>query len=207
MKALISFIILVFISNIALALKTTDSCDVRVKKGYPTRVIRPFPTKRGPQIVTSTQLYRKGMQYYTGTRVTQNFTAATNYFKLSAEKGNPNAQYMLGLSYKTGKGIKKDKKSAKYWFEQSAEQNNPKGIFELANCYYTGTGTKRDYKKAAKYYIIAANYGLADAQYMAGMCYKKGKGVKKDCKEARKWFEKAIENGNDKAKKECKGLP
>ena len=110
------------------------------------------------------------MQYYNGTRADRNFTAAVNYFKLSAEKGNANAQYMLGLCFKTGKGIKKNKKAAKYWFEQSAKGDNTRGIFELANCYYNGTGTKRDYKKAAGYYIIAANAGLADAQYMAGLC-------------------------------------
>lgn len=206
MKKTISLIIVLAAINIAFAGQSTDSSDIGTKKGYPDRIMRPFPSKRGPQVVTSLQLYRTGMQYYNGTRVDQNFTAAVNYFKLSAEKGNTDGQYMLGLCYKNGRGIKKDKKAAKYWFEQSAKKDNTRGIFELANCYYNGTGTKRDYKKAARYYLVAANDGLADAQYMVGLCYKKGKGVKKDYAEARKWFVRAMENGNGKAKKECESL-
>lgn len=207
MKNIISIILVLTAINVAFAGQSTDSSGIITKNGYPDRVVRPFPTKRGPQIVTSLQLYRTGMQYYNGIRTDQNFTSAVNYFKLSAEKGNTDAQYMLGVCYKNGKGIKKNKKAAKHWFEESAKGDNTRGIFELANCYYNGTGTKRDYKKAAGYYLTAANAGLADAQYMAGLCYKKGKGVKKDYEEARKWFVKAMENGCDKAKKECESLP
>ena len=42
--------------------------------------------------------------------------------------------------------------------------------------------------------------GNAPAQYNLGRMYQWGKGVEKDLQQARFWFQKAIDNGHEKAK-------
>lgn len=46
----------------------------------------------------------------------------------------------------------------------------------------------------------AALQGNAPAQYNLGRMYQWGKGVEKDLQQARFWFQKAIDNGHEKAK-------
>ena len=49
MKNIISIIIVLTAFNVAFAGQSTDSSGIITKNGYPDRVVRPFPTKRGPQ--------------------------------------------------------------------------------------------------------------------------------------------------------------
>ena len=46
----------------------------------------------------------------------------------------------------------------------------------------------------------AALQGIAPSQYNLGRMYQWGKGVEKDLQQARFWFQKAIDNGHEKAK-------
>ena len=56
------------------------------------------------------------------------------------------------------------------------------------------------YKKAFELFSESAKKGFGKAMYNLGYCYLNGKGVDKDSNLAREWFEKAAENGIDKAK-------
>ena len=65
-------------------------------------------------------------------------------------------------------------------------------------CY--GEGTQKHFAKGAEWLTKAALQGNAPAQYNLGRMYQWGKGVEKDLQQARFWFQKAIDNGHEKAK-------
>ena len=70
---------------------------------------------------------------------------------ISADKGNPDAQYMLGdlfishrnLIYKTNAFI---------WLAKAANQGNGNAMEKLAFCYEKGYGTEKDISRAKKWY-------------------------------------------------------
>ena len=59
---------------------------------------------------------------------------------------------------------------------------------------------KKDFAKGVEWLTKAALQGNAPAQYNLGRMYQWGKGVEKDLQQARFWFQKAIDNGHEKAK-------
>lgn len=59
---------------------------------------------------------------------------------------------------------------------------------------------KRLFAKGVEWLTKAALQGNAPAQYNLGRMYQWGKGVEKDLQQARFWFQKAIDNGHEKAK-------
>ncbi|MCV2503377.1 MAG: hypothetical protein N4Q30_04745 [Neisseriaceae bacterium] len=46
-----------------------------------------------------------------------------------AQKGNPEAQYIMGLAYQNGWDVEKDYTKSKEWFEKSAAQNNNEAMY------------------------------------------------------------------------------
>ena len=122
-------------------------------------------------------------------------------FTSSAEKGDKEAECNLGKCYYLGQGITQNYYVALTWFRKSAEKNWPEAQYYIGRCYYYGQGfPKPDFQQAALWLEKAAKQGYADAQYQLGICYEKGQGVKQDPTIAREWYEKAAENGNNKAK-------
>ena len=59
---------------------------------------------------------------------------------------------------------------------------------------------EKDFAKGVEWLTKAALHGNAPAQYNLGRMYQWGKGVEKDLQQARFWFQKAIDNGHEKAK-------
>ena len=53
------------------------------------------------------------------------------WYKLSAEQGNPDAQYSLGYCYESGKGVKQNIKEAKKWYTKAAKQGDEQAIQDL----------------------------------------------------------------------------
>lgn len=66
------------------------------------------------------------------------YNKARNYFYLSAEAGNPQAQYELAICYEEeGKSnLQKNYKVAEYWLKQAATQGYTKAQNRLSD-YYT----------------------------------------------------------------------
>lgn len=65
------------------------------------------------------------------------------WLRLSAERGNPEAQYTLGGKYASGQGMAQDDREAANWYQRAAQQNHPGAQFELGNFYASGRGVSR----------------------------------------------------------------
>lgn len=72
--------------------------------------------------------FEKGIMYYRGKGVRQDYVEAAKHFQKIAEQGHVVAQYNLGWMYWKGQGVGKDYIEAAKWFIKAAEQGNAKGV-------------------------------------------------------------------------------
>ena len=74
-------------------------------------------------------------------------------YRLAAEQGLADAQFILGSMYADGKGVPQDDKEAVKWFRLAAEQEDAKAQNDLGVMYAKGRGVPQDYKEALKWYL------------------------------------------------------
>ncbi len=67
-----------------------------------------------------------------GRGVPQDLAEAARLFALSAEAGDPEAQYAVGVMYRTGKGMPKDEALARDWLGRAAARKYPAAMAALA---------------------------------------------------------------------------
>jgi len=130
--------------------------------------------------------------YDNGKSVPQDYKAAAESYRLSADAGNCVAQYKLGVLYHNGDGVPLDYVAAAKWLQLSAEQGYSLAQFNLGCMYYNGKGVTQDYEAAAKWYRLSAEQGNGLAQFNLGLMYANGKGVPQNYIRAYKWFSLAI---------------
>ena len=124
---------------------------------------------------------------------------AFGYYKLAAELGNADAQYMLGLLYSNGQGVEQDQREAVKWYRKAAEQGHKSAQFNLGVRYDNGQGVEQDQTEAVNWYRKAAEQGHKSAQFNLGVRYDNGQGVEQDQTEAVNWYRKAAEQGHKSA--------
>jgi TPR repeat protein len=108
--------------------------------------------------------------------------------RVSAEQGDPNAQYRLALyQYRIGK----DAGAMVEWLRKAATQNHVKAQTALGNCHRFGVGVPKDANEAVSWYRRAAEQGYVEAQCNLFVMYHDGDGVPKDLNEAIKWLKRA----------------
>jgi len=120
---------------------------------------------------------------------------AAKVCRVSAEKGDAQAQYKLGYMYSHGQRVPQDYTEALRWYSKSADQGNAMGQSGLGYLYSHGEGVPQDYVKALGLYHKAADQGNAMAQYILGQIYYHGYGVPQDNVEAACWYRKAADQG------------
>lgn len=141
--------------------------------------------------------YELGNCYFEGKDgCKKDYKQAVNWFRKSAEQGNPLAQCNLGWCYETGNGVTKDYNQAVDWYRKSAEQGEAVAQRNLGMCYEYGYGVEKDYNQAVNWYRKSAEQGHADAQCSLGVCYYYGQGVSKDYYLAFSYFKRAAESGH-----------
>lgn len=96
-----------------------------------------------------------------------------------AERGDPEAQYVMGELFYNGKGVTQNYDRAAEWFSKAAEQSHVGAEFVLEPMHYNGQGFKKNTVVAAEWFKRAADQGLADGQYLLALMYFKGDGVQK----------------------------
>lgn len=69
-----------------------------------------------------------------GEEIPKDVEAAVKWLSLSAEKGNPYAQYRLGMLYLKGEEYSPQVEVAMKWLQQAAEQKND-GPLSVKGCY------------------------------------------------------------------------
>lgn len=137
-----------------------------------------------------------------GIAQTQDFPKDNQYLNrlfLSAEKGDPLAQFNLGVKYSEGIDIPRSYFEAIKWYKKSANQGFPQAQYNLGVIYSRGKGVEKNYSESMRWYKLAADQGHARSQYNLGVMYSKGRGVKKNPLQALKWYKLSAENGNPNA--------
>ena len=117
-------------------------------------------------------------------------------FRVSAEQGNPDAQYQFGLMYVEGRGVKRNLEEGTRWIRLAAEQDHVDAQFRLAEAIVAGQGESRNEAEAAKWYRKAADQGHVEAAYIASVLYTEGRGVDTDAAVAAAYALKAAQGGN-----------
>lgn len=82
---------------------------------------------QSPQHYTQEELgemTHKGLQYFFGLGVPQDYGEAVRWYRKAAEQGNGDAQYNLAIMYKYGHGVNKDLSEARRWFQKAADQGD-----------------------------------------------------------------------------------
>lgn len=134
-----------------------------------------------------------------------NSIAAVPFFKMAAEKGSIEAQYILGIFYENGQGgLTQDKERAINYFKLAARQGYTKAqgrVGTYYDQYYDDGGRdleslKKNTEKARAYYELAAQQGEATSQCNLAVFYEQGLGgLTQDYNEAYIWNMRAAQQG------------
>ncbi len=131
------------------------------------------------------------------------FKQAAKLIRMSAEKGNLEAQNRLGYFYSTGMGVPADNKLAHEWYLKAANSGYAKAQHNVGEDYFFGAGVEKNEQTAISWYKKAAAAGFSDSKIkLAGLAHKKG-----DTKESRKLLNEASKSGNNLAKDIISTLP
>ncbi len=139
------------------------------------------------------------------TDIKQDINRAFKWLSRSAEKNDPNAQYLLATMYQKGEGTEQNYDKAIKLLNKSAKQNNTDALMILGSMYYDGAlGAKQNYEDSFKNYEQAANGrtwyifgGITPnnhAQYLLANMYFDGKGTKQNYSKAMKYYKQSVEN-------------
>jgi TPR repeat protein/predicted Ser/Thr protein kinase len=120
-------------------------------------------------------------------------------WRAAAERGSPEAQWLLSRCYQEGAGVEKNPEVAIEWLRKSAAKGNAYAENNLGYCYDTGEGVGRNPKEAVRWYQKAADKGLPIAQRNLAHCYKTGEGLDQDWARAREWYQKAADQSDTEA--------
>jgi len=124
--------------------------------------------------------YRQAVSDYNA----NNFAEAATSFRLAAEQGHAESQYILSTMYDSGLGLLKDDTQTAYWERKAAEQGHAYAQANLSFRYYAA----HDFAEAFAWCERAAHSNLAWAQYNLGLMHRKGEGVQQSNTEAAHWY-------------------
>jgi TPR repeat protein len=142
--------------------------------------------------------FRQGVSEYNA----GNFSEAAASFRLAAEQGRAESQYILSTMYDAGQGLPQDDTEAAYWESKAAEQGHAYAQANLSfRCYAAG-----NFSEAFAWCQRAADGNLAWAQYNLGLMYRKGEGVEQSDIEAAHWYRRAAHQNFPEAEQKLADL-
>lgn len=122
------------------------------------------------------------------------------YFRMAAENGHPDAQYLIGQDYYWGWDAPEDKAMGVSWYEKAAAQGHVEAQAALGDHFHSLKATEADKALAFSWYIKAANAGHSKAQEKVGDAYRTGLGTARDYREAAKWYSLAANQNSYESK-------
>jgi len=140
-----------------------------------------------------------GNLFLLGMGVTRNEEMAHEWFRLSAEQGNREAQYSLGQMKESGSGCRASEVEAAQWYEKAAKNGHPAAQLSIGRMYKQGRGVLRKDNTAAIWFMNSAKQGNVDAMLELGWMYERGRGVSKSDEEALNWYRQSANAGNRNA--------
>jgi TPR repeat protein len=119
-----------------------------------------------------------------------------------AEKGDPQAQYILGMMYLSGQVVQKSEVEATFWLKKSSDKGWPDAFEQLAIMYPDGLDDEENFTeneegddeevRSFEYYLEAAQNGNATAQYQVALSYL----LKGEIDKVFDWMSKAAEQNH-----------
>ena len=97
--------------------------------------------------------------YFEGQGVSKDFAQAMQWFRKSADQGNPGAQADLGDMYFNGQGEPQDFVQAVQWYRKAADQGYAMAQSNLGDMYCNGHGVHQDLVIAYALYSLAISKG------------------------------------------------
>jgi len=116
--------------------------------------------------------------------------------RVSAARGDAEAQFNLGSDYYYGYGVKQDYREAVRWYQKSALQGSAKAKYSLAYCYAHGFGVTRDVNEAIRYLRQAADQGSPQALCQLARMYSEGRDLPWNRTEAFRLYRAAADQGD-----------
>jgi TPR repeat protein len=112
-------------------------------------------------------MLERAMTHLVGIGTPIDRAAAAKWLRLSAEKGNTQAQFSYGQACARGEIVAQDHAEAIRWFRLAAAKNNPDAELSLAQAYRDGVGVKADEDEALRWLKLSAVHGhpVAQADY------------------------------------------
>ena len=112
------------------------------------------------------------------------FPTALRGFRLAAQQGNSDSQFLLGKMYETGQGVPQNYSAALKWYKLAAQRQIASAENSIGNLYDKGYGVSQDVTEAVKWFRRASQHGNGEASITLGTKYYWGTGVQPDRYEA-----------------------
>lgn len=127
------------------------------------------------------------------------------YLKQVSQQSH-HAIYLRALLYDAGYGVKQDFEMAFILMRDAASKGNSKAIYQVGWRFLEGVGVTTNYDNALQWLRMAADspFYITEARYDLGRMYELGMGVDKDLAKAISWYEKAAQQGHQKAKEKLR---
>lgn len=101
---------------------------------------------------------------------TDNTEQMLHAMTISAQQGDPEAQFVLGNVYQLGvMGVPTNLKKAVSWYKKAANQGYADAQLNLGICYLVGRGVKEDLVEAVRLFLEAEKNGSEEAKEMLKM--------------------------------------
>jgi len=117
-------------------------------------------------------------------------------YRVSAERGDNDAQNKLGNLYARGINVAQDDTQAAFWWRKAAEAGNREAAFSLGVMFAKGRGVPQDDTMALYWIRQSAEQGHPGAENELGSLFVSGRGVPQDDAVALQWFLRSAEHGS-----------
>ena len=133
----------------------------------------------------------------------QDDAEAFEWFRLAADQGHAEAQWMIGRMYELGRGVEQDIDKAIDWFRKAANlglSDAQQSLHKLGCMFPTqqllSTGNGNDYASKIALGVEHEEEQLRrDAQFRLGCMFSEGEGIEQDAVQAMLWFLQAAQPG------------
>ncbi len=140
----------------------------------------------------STAAVAVALMYDSGMEVAKDQSEAARWYRIAADKGNPEGQNSLGSMYQAGEGVPRDYEQALRLYSLAANQGHAEALNNLAFMYDLGLGVAEDNMRAAQLYNQAAEKGSVKAMLNHGVMLGQGEaGVPRDVVRGFMWLDLA----------------
>lgn len=139
---------------------------------------------------------------YYGKNEPVNYARALELYRMAAQRGDAEAQYITGGMLYQGIGMDQpDKRAGIKWLLKAAEQGkaSPESMAIIGAMYIRGEVIPQNFLEAKKWLILAADQGEREAQNDLAYLYYNGLGGERDYHKALQLYEKSALQGDPMA--------